>query len=157
MNINVLKQLNTRSKRALRHSVSINSQPAICIERRSHVVVVFSSVLSGPRFDRWSKRRKERAFTCKKFITILLRFSIKWLIGNGLVKSGFILYIADMNQRNCRTLFFKNFTNFRQQLIFEDNIWNTIDIFLFLTPEIFKYLSRIMENENDFGDWTFSH
>lgn len=71
MNINVLKQLNTRSKRALRHSLSINPQPAICIERRSHVVLASSGVLSAIE-------EKKGLLQTKKLIAI----DISWLSGH---------------------------------------------------------------------------
>lgn len=78
MNINVLKQLNTRSKRALRDSLSINLQPAIYIERRSHVVLASSGVLSAIE-------EKKELFRQKTFIAIY----ISWLSGRQVIDRNF--------------------------------------------------------------------
>lgn len=80
MNINVLKQLNTRSKRALRRPLSVNPLPAICIH-----VVEASFALSGTRLH----RRWGVAVRDGKFVTGLPRPGVEWSIRiYGFVKSG---------------------------------------------------------------------
>lgn len=77
MNINVLKQLNARSKRALRRALSINPQPSICIDAAPRPRGSFV-----PRYPgRDCIGSVLEVGPAGEFVTVLRRSPVKWFVG----------------------------------------------------------------------------